>query len=283
MLCRMNGPGWIMAELAATSASRRVKIFASLRGLTLGRLATVVGLDARRLRALLSGAGELPDTVVARLARALDVDASLIARNRVDPAIACARWATHRDYGAAGRDAGIDARLVCDRLTIVLDDPADGVEAVVESSFLGPGARPLDPVGRYRRGSSGTRAPARTPRCSSRSRRPAFFTASTRSTTSPTRQTVVSGFNDALRALDWDALGVRRFTSHGIRRMVLDLYYEAGVDVGTVAAQLGQSPQVALKYYRQATQGQRTRAVALAGLGERGAPNVVPLRREGTS
>jgi integrase len=63
-----------------------------------------------------------------------------------------------------------------------------------------------------------------------------------------------------------DTAGVRRFTVHGIRRMVIDQYYTAGVDVGTVAQQLGQSPEVALRYYRQSTPAQRRRAVALAGL-----------------
>ena len=63
-----------------------------------------------------------------------------------------------------------------------------------------------------------------------------------------------------------DTAGVRHFTVHGIRRMVIDQYYTAGVDVGTVAQQLGQSPEVALRYYRQSTPAQRRRAVALAGL-----------------
>lgn len=43
-------------------------------------------------------------------------------------------------------------------------------------------------------------------------------------------------------------------------------YYTGGVDVGTVAQQFGQSPEVALRYYRQRTPAQRRRAVALAGL-----------------
>jgi integrase len=64
-------------------------------------------------------------------------------------------------------------------------------------------------------------------------------------------------------------IGVRYFTPHAVRRMVLDQYYDNGVDVGTVAAQLGQSPGVALKYYRQATRTNKQRAVAVAGIGER--------------
>ncbi len=69
--------------------------------------------------------------------------------------------------------------------------------------------------------------------------------------------------------------GVRYFTPHGIRRMVIDQYYDKGVDVGTVAAQLGQSPKVALKYYRQSTGQTKRRAVALAGIGEPVESNVV--------
>ena len=76
---------------------------------------------------------------------------------------------------------------------------------------------------------------------------------------------------------------VTYFTSHAIRRLVIDLYYEAGVDVGTVAAQMGQSPQVALKHYRQPTRMDRQRAVAAAAIGEQKDSKVVLLderRRE---
>ena len=51
--------------------------------------------------------------------------------------------------------------------------------------------------------------------------------------------------------------------------MVIDQYYEHGVDVGTVAAQLGQSPKIALQYYRQATRSNKERAVLQAGIGQR--------------
>jgi integrase len=64
-------------------------------------------------------------------------------------------------------------------------------------------------------------------------------------------------------------LGIRYFTPHAVRRMVIDQYYENGVDVGTVAAQLGQSPRIALKYYRQATRTNKQRAVLQAGIGQR--------------
>ncbi len=63
------------------------------------------------------------------------------------------------------------------------------------------------------------------------------------------------------------AVGIPRIGTHALRRMVVDQYYRGGADVGTVAAQLGQSPETALKYYRQATSADRARAVTLAGLG----------------
>ena len=34
-------------------------------------------------------------------------------------------------------------------------------------------------------------------------------------------------------------------------RMVIDQLYEKGVDVGTVGKMVGQSPKIALKYYRR--------------------------------
>lgn len=83
-----------------------------------------------------------------------------------------------------------------------------------------------------------------------------------------TQGTAVSNFGQALRDLPWEELGIRRFTSHGIRRMSVDRMYTSGADVGAVAAQLGQSPQVALHYYRQASHEDRRKAIALAGMGE---------------
>ena len=74
-------------------------------------------------------------------------------------------------------------------------------------------------------------------------------------------------------------VGVRYFTCHAVRRMVIDQYYENGVDVGTVAQQLGQSPQVALRYYRRATRMRQREAVLLAGIGEPVDSNVFKLRR----
>ncbi len=63
------------------------------------------------------------------------------------------------------------------------------------------------------------------------------------------------------------AVGIPRIGTHALRRMVVDQYYRGGADIGTVAAQLGQSPETALKFYRKATSTDRTRAVVLAGLG----------------
>ena len=65
------------------------------------------------------------------------------------------------------------------------------------------------------------------------------------------------------------AAQVPYFTPHGLRRMVIDQLYTSGVDVGTVAAMLGQSPQVALRYYRQARRSDKETAARIAGLGER--------------
>lgn len=64
-----------------------------------------------------------------------------------------------------------------------------------------------------------------------------------------------------------DDTGVPRFTPHALRRMVLDQLYASGADVGTVAALLGQSPEVALRHYRQSTEAERQRAVHHADLG----------------
>ena len=71
------------------------------------------------------------------------------------------------------------------------------------------------------------------------------------------------------------AAKVPYFTPHGLRRMVIDQLYTSGVDVGTVAAMLGQSPQVALRHYRQARRSDKEKAARIAGLGERGESNVI--------
>ena len=72
-----------------------------------------------------------------------------------------------------------------------------------------------------------------------------------------------------LLGLDWASLGIRRFTSHGLRRMVVQQYIHAGVDIKTAAAQMGHSVTMMLKAYAQVTQSSAARAVNLAGVGER--------------
>lgn len=76
-----------------------------------------------------------------------------------------------------------------------------------------------------------------------------------------------------------EAAGVRRFTSHGLRRAVADRLQRAGVDVATAAKLLGHSPQVMLTYYRQATESDLRDAVRRAELGHLPAGDVVSFRR----
>ena len=57
--------------------------------------------------------------------------------------------------------------------------------------------------------------------------------------------------------------------------MVIDPLHRSGLDAGTVAARLGQSPQVALRYYRQARRSNKEKVARIAGLGERGESNAV--------
>ena len=65
------------------------------------------------------------------------------------------------------------------------------------------------------------------------------------------------------------ALGLKPMSPHALRRMVIELMLDKGVDVGTVAAYVGNSPATIYKYYRQVRPQQKRRAVALAGLGKR--------------
>jgi integrase len=57
------------------------------------------------------------------------------------------------------------------------------------------------------------------------------------------------------------------WTAHALRRLAVDRLYRAGVDVATAASILGHSPDVALKHYRRASDGDRRAAVDLARLG----------------
>ena len=62
-------------------------------------------------------------------------------------------------------------------------------------------------------------------------------------------------------------------------RVVIDQLYEKGVDVGTVGKMVGQSPKIALKYYRQARHSDMERAARFAGLGERSETNLIHLEK----
>ncbi len=90
----------------------------------------------------------------------------------------------------------------------------------------------------------------------------------------------ISGVRLALARFPWDAFGLNRWTPHALRRAACDaLMRTPGIDLGTYAAWMGHSVEVALKHYRRATDADLERAAALAGLGEREPPNVVSLDR----
>lgn len=57
------------------------------------------------------------------------------------------------------------------------------------------------------------------------------------------------------------------WTPHDLRRAAVDRLYRAGVDVGTAAALMGHSPQVALRHYRRATEADLDGAIDRAGMG----------------
>jgi integrase len=60
--------------------------------------------------------------------------------------------------------------------------------------------------------------------------------------------------------------GVRAFTPHGLRRMVVNRMLRAGVDPATSASLTGHSVVVMLRFYRQVTQADREAAVAKAAV-----------------
>lgn len=66
-----------------------------------------------------------------------------------------------------------------------------------------------------------------------------------------------------------EALGIQRVTPHGFRRMVIEHMLDKGIDVGTVAALVGNSPATIYRYYRQVRPEQKRRAVAIAAIGKR--------------
>ena len=61
--------------------------------------------------------------------------------------------------------------------------------------------------------------------------------------------------------------GVKPFTPHGFRRMVVDRMIRGGVDPATAASLTGHSVEVMLRYYRKVTDEDRRQAVLQAGLG----------------
>jgi integrase len=63
-------------------------------------------------------------------------------------------------------------------------------------------------------------------------------------------------------------LGQTVFTSHGLRRMVVNRILRSGMDIKTAAELMGHSPCVMLSHYRRVTQEDRNAGVAKAGLGE---------------
>lgn len=85
------------------------------------------------------------------------------------------------------------------------------------------------------------------------------------------------------RALDeaCTAAGVRRFTSHALRRAAVDHLQRCGVDVATAAALLGHTPGTMLKYYRQASASDVRAAVLRSRLGALPEGKVIQMRAAG--
>lgn len=76
-----------------------------------------------------------------------------------------------------------------------------------------------------------------------------------------------------LRRVDWPGLGIRRFTSHGIRRMVATEMRRKGVPLEIAAQLLGHSIQMMLRIYRDIDDDDRIRAMT-----QLHATNVVSIR-----
>jgi len=75
--------------------------------------------------------------------------------------------------------------------------------------------------------------------------------------------------------------GVPVFTPHGLRRLAVDRFLRAGVDVGTASAILGHSPAIMLQHYRRATIDDTRRAIAAARMGALPLGKVLPITRRG--
>lgn len=82
----------------------------------------------------------------------------------------------------------------------------------------------------------------------------------------------------ALRQLDWEALGIPRVTSHRFRHLAVDQFMRAGLGPDEAAALLGHSPQMMLGTYRRVSDDDRAAAMQRARLGERSPSNVIPIR-----
>ncbi len=95
-------------------------------------------------------------------------------------------------------------------------------------------------------------------------------------------RTAAEGLREALRDA-CDEAEVPRWTPHGCRRAATDALYRSGVDVGTAAAYLGHSPQVALRYYRRASADDLRSAITRARLGVLPEGRVVALTSAVTS
>lgn len=76
------------------------------------------------------------------------------------------------------------------------------------------------------------------------------------------------GITKHLRAAS-EGAGVREMNAGGIRRLVEDTLQRQGVDVGTFAAWMGHSPEVALRHYRRATAEDKLEALRRTRLGAR--------------
>lgn len=71
--------------------------------------------------------------------------------------------------------------------------------------------------------------------------------------------------------------GVRYAPPSKIRTMVENQLFDASADPGVVSAQLGHTPEVSLRHYRQAKAGRVAEVAAAAGLGRRPDPDVISL------
>jgi len=84
--------------------------------------------------------------------------------------------------------------------------------------------------------------------------------------TNVAERTVMTGTYQHLKRA-CEELCIPRFGTHALRRMVVDAYYRNGAEIKSVAEQLGQSPETAIRYYRKATSKDKRKAVEKAGLG----------------